>query len=226
MESVHRIGVDGQKGIKIKAMTRNIAGVCVCSIAPSTVQLTSQRAIDLFSLYVLFSQYRSFNNILENSPFKFHFFHIRRRRERSDDRKCVSCSRAIFDRKWHKYFVRKQITLVSSRPILDPTMSSSSLPRRRFYGSSSFIPPHKRLLNRKQHSFPKLSQSHCTFQILESWPWPQGNLIITRSALNTGKAFWPLINVRFRAAKIRFSQILEYSMHCITLAKERKEGKR
>ena len=31
--------------------------------------------------------------------------------------------------------------------------------------------------------------------------------------------------VRFRVAKVRFSQILEYSMHCITLAKERKEGK-
>ena len=73
---------------------------------------------------------------------------------------------------------------------------------------------------------PSLSQSHCTFQILESWPWPQGNLIITRSAWNTGKAFWPLINIRFRAAKVRFSQILEYSMHYITLATERKEGKR
>ena len=29
------------------------------------------------------------------------------------------------------------------------------------------VPPHKRLLNRRQHSFPMLSQSHCTFQILE-----------------------------------------------------------
>ena len=86
--------------------------------------------------------------------------------------------------------------------------------------------PHKRLLNRRQLSFPKLSQSHCTFQILESWPWPQVDLIITRSAWNTGKAFWPLINVRFRAAKVRCSQILEYFMHCITLANERKEGKR
>ena len=43
---------------------------------------------------------------------------------------------------------------------------------------------------------------------------------------NTRKAFWPLINVRLRAAKVRRSQILEYSVHCITLAKERKEGKR
>ena len=93
----------------------------------------------------------------------------------------------------------------------------NNLPRRRFQGSSFFIPPHKRLLNRRWHSFPRLSQSHCTFQILESWPWPQGNLIITWSASNTRKAFWPLINVRFRAAKIRFSQNLEYSMHFITL---------
>ena len=36
-----------------------------------------------------------------------------------------------------------------------------------FWGSSYFVRPHKRLLNREQHSFPKLSQSHCTFQILE-----------------------------------------------------------
>ena len=43
-----------------------------------------------------------------------------------------------------------------------------SLPRRLFQGSSFFIPPHKRLLNQRQHSFPKLSQSHGTFQILES----------------------------------------------------------
>ena len=51
--------------------------------------------------------------------------------------------------------------------------------------------------------------------ILKSWPWPQaGNLIITRSAWSTGKAFWPLINVRFRVAKVRFRQILEYFMHC------------
>ena len=60
------------------------------------------------------------------------------------------------------------------------------------------------------------------------WPSPQGNLIITRSAWNTGKAFWPLINVRFRAAKVRFSQILEYVMRCITLAKDSllSEGKK
>ena len=76
MESVHRISVDGQKGIKIKAMTRNIAGVCVCNIAPKRVQLTSRRPIDLFSLYVLVSQYRSCDNTLENSPFKFHVIHV------------------------------------------------------------------------------------------------------------------------------------------------------
>ena len=33
---------------------------------------------------------------------------------------------------------------------------------------ASHPPPHKHLLNRRQHSFPMLSQSHCTFQILES----------------------------------------------------------
>jgi len=75
-ESVHRISVDGHKSIKIKTMTRNIAGVCVCSIPPSRVQLTSQRAIDLFSLYVLFSQNRSCDSTLENSPFKFHLIHV------------------------------------------------------------------------------------------------------------------------------------------------------
>ena len=49
-----------------------------------------------------------------------------------------------------------------------------------------------------------------------------GNPIITRSVWNTGKAWRPLINVRFGAAKVRLSQIWEYSVHCITLAKERK----
>ena len=43
-----------------------------------------------------------------------------------------------------------------------------SLPRRHFYGSSYFVLPHKRLLNRGQHSFSTLSQSRCPFQILES----------------------------------------------------------
>ena len=82
----------------------------------------------------------------------------------------------------------------------------SSLPRRPFWGSSYFFPPHKRLLNREQHSFPTLSQSRCTFQILESWPWPQGNPIITRSAIDFEKPWWPLINVRLRATKVRFTQ--------------------
>ena len=49
-------------------------------------------------------------------------------------------------------------------------------------------------------------QSRCTFQILESWPWPQGNPMITRSAWNFQKPSWPLINVRLGAAKVRFTQ--------------------
>ena len=87
---------------------------------------------------------------------------------------------------------------------------------RGYQGISSFIPHHKRLLNREQHSFPKLSQSHCTFQIVETWPWPLGYPIITRSAWNTGKALWPPLNVRLTIAKVIFGQILEYSLHCIT----------
>ena len=39
-----------------------------------------------------------------------------------------------------------------------------SLQRRRFKGIWYFVS----LLNQEQHSFPKLSQSHCTFQILDS----------------------------------------------------------
>ena len=36
--------------------------------------------------------------------------------------------------------------------------------------------------------FPRLSQSYCTFQILEGWPWPRVNRsMITRSVWNTGK---------------------------------------
>ena len=86
-------------------------------------------------------------------------------------------------------------------------LSLNSLPCRRFYGSSYFVPPHKRLLNRRQHSFPTLSQSRCTFQILQSWPWLQGNPITTRSAWNFEnlKPSWPLINVRLRAVKVRFT---------------------
>ena len=63
----------------------------------------------------------------------------------------------------------------------------------------------KQLLNRGQHSFPMLSQSRCTFQILEYWPWPQGNPIIMRFAWNFEKPSWPLINVRLGAAKVRFT---------------------
>ena len=43
-----------------------------------------------------------------------------------------------------------------------PDVTFPSLPRRHFQGSSYFFPPHKRLLNREQHSFPTLSQSRCT----------------------------------------------------------------
>ena len=39
------------------------------------------------------------------------------------------------------------------------------------------------------------------------------------------ESFMTSINIRLRVAKLRFNQILEYSVHCITLAKERKEGK-
>ena len=35
--------------------------------------------------------------------------------------------------------------------ILSLSSSGYRLPRRRFWGSSYFVPPHKRLLNRKQH---------------------------------------------------------------------------
>ena len=35
-----------------------------------------------------------------------------------------------------------------------------------------------------------------------------------------------VVNVRLREAKVRFSHILEYPVHCITFAKERKKGKR
>ena len=35
-----------------------------------------------------------------------------------------------------------------------------------------------------------------------------------------------VVNVRLRAAKVRFSQILEHQVHCITFAKERKKKKK
>ena len=34
-----------------------------------------------------------------------------------------------------------------------------------------------------------------------------------------------VVNVRLRAAKVRFSQVLEYPVHCITFDKERKKEK-
>ena len=69
---------------------------------------------------------------------------------------------------------------------------------------------------------PSTENNIPTLQILEDWPWRQANPIITPSAWNTGKAWWPLINARLGAAKVRLSQTLEYSVHCITLEKERK----
>ena len=35
-----------------------------------------------------------------------------------------------------------------------------------------------------------------------------------------------VVYVRLREAKVRFSHILDYPVHCITFAKERKKGKR
>ena len=84
---------------------------------------------------------------------------------------------------------RREISIIFYRPV---TRSDLKQERSFFRGSvSSFLQlvapmqeflgelvPHKCLLHWEQHSFAKLSQSHCTFQILESWPWPQGNPII------------------------------------------------
>ena len=98
-----------------------------------------------------------------------------------------------------------------------------SLTHRRFEESSYFVPPHKRLLNSEQHSFHTLSQSHFTFQILEGWPRPQGNPIITRSARNSEKA---LISFSLRAAKLWFTQpafrILR-AMHYLSEGKKRRK---
>lgn len=41
-----------------------------------------------------------------------------------------------------------------------------------FRGDRIALAPHKRLLNREQHSFPPLSQSNFTYQYLVGWPWP------------------------------------------------------
>ena len=73
--------------------------------------------------------------------------------------------------------------------------------------------------------FPSLANHIVPSKFWKVDLWPHGNLIITRSAWNTGKPLWPL-DVRLRAARVRFSQILEYSVCCTTLAKESKEGKR
>ena len=103
---------------------------------------------------------------------------------------------------------------------------NSSLPHRRFFGSSCFVPPHKCLLNWGQHSFPTLSQSRCTFQILESWPCPQGNPITTRSAWDFENPSWPLINIRLRAAKVRFTQShfrIFHVLHNLSEGKKRRK---
>ena len=73
--------------------------------------------------------------------------------------------------------------------------------------------------------FPSLANHIVPSKFWKVDLWPHGNPIITRSTEDTGKPLWPLINVRLKAAKVRFSKILEYSVHCITLAKESKEGK-
>ena len=100
-----------------------------------------------------------------------------------------------------------------------------SLSCRHLWGSSYFVPPHKYLRNQEQHSFPKLSQSHCTFQTLEGSQWLQGNLIITWSVWNTGNALWPLINVRLTAAKVRFSQDFRIlcALHNLSEGKKRRK---
>ena len=132
-------------------------------------------------------------------------------------------SSKVISGQWMWWRSRSVFVMIETGNIIMP----SSLPRRHFQRSSFFTLPSNTCSTEDNIPFPSLANHIIlTFQILESWPWPQGNLIITQSAWNTWKAFWPLINDRFRAAKVRFSQILEYFMHCITLVKERKEGKR
>ena len=82
-----------------------------------------------------------------------------------------------------------------------------------FSGELVFRPfPQTPAQTRTTFSFPKLSQSRCTFQIPESWPWPQGNSIITRSAWNFEKPSWPLIiNVRLGEAKVSLWDVFNLS---------------
>ena len=66
--------------------------------------------------------------------------------------------------------------------------------------------------------------SHFTFQILESWPWPQRNPIITRSAWDFEKPLWPLINIRLRAARLTQSDFrILRALHNLSEGKNRRK---
>ena len=58
-------------------------------------------------------------------------------------------------------------------PSRTPSLPCAEPPTQSFLGESYYSPPHKRLLTRVQHSFPPLSQSHCTYSRPVGWPWPQ-----------------------------------------------------
>ena len=131
-------------------------------------------------------------------------------------------SSKVISGQWMWWRSRSVFVMIETGNIIMP----SSLPRRHFQRSSFFIPPLKHLPTEDNIPFPSLANHIIlTFQILESWPWPQGNLIITRSAWNTWKAFWPLINDRFRAAKVRFSQYLRifHALHNLSERKKRRK---
>ena len=57
--------------------------------------------------------------------------------------------------------------------------------------------------------FPSLANHFVAFQILESWPWPQGNPITTCSAWNTRKALRPLVNVRLPSGKSKIKVLVK-----------------
>ena len=65
-------------------------------------------------------------------------------------------SSKVISGQWMWWRSRSVFVMIETGNIIMP----SSLPRRHFQRSSFFIPPLKHLLNRRQHSFPKLSQSH------------------------------------------------------------------
>ena len=63
------------------------------------------------------------------------------------------------DHAYHVGFLRLNLRrhcdfIIGRLVSLRNSTAGSSLPRMHFQGSSFFIPPHKRLLSRKQHSFP------------------------------------------------------------------------